>query len=112
MRSSDFAIDLPTEPSSVALSADGKTLLFYESGEGGGERYSIYVRPTDGGLPVRLGEGRAMSLSPDGKRIAFSYQGDIWTVPAGGGTAAWTWAADRVGAVTVLAAAATPATTA
>ena len=27
------------------------------------------------------------SLSPDGKNIAFSYQGDIWTVPTSGGTA-------------------------
>ena len=59
------------------LSADGRTLLFYESGEGGGERYSIYVRPTDGGLPVRLGEGRAMSLSPDGSAVlALPLEGD------------------------------------
>jgi len=53
------------------LSADGKTLLFYESGEGGGPEYSVYVRPTDGGLPIRIGEGRAQSLSPDG-RLALS----------------------------------------
>jgi Tol biopolymer transport system component len=51
----------------VDLSADGKTLLFYESGEGGGPNYSVYVRPTDGGLPIRIGEGRAQSLSPDGR---------------------------------------------
>lgn len=30
---------------------------------------------------------RYPSLSPDGNRIAFSYQGDIWIVPAAGGTA-------------------------
>ncbi len=51
------------------LSEDGKTLLFYESGEGGGSSYSVYVRPTQGGLPVRLGDGRAQSLSPDGKSV-------------------------------------------
>src|SRR5688500_632305 len=51
----------------VDLSADGKTLLFYESGEGGGPLYSVYVRPSDGGLPIRIGEGRAQSLSPDGR---------------------------------------------
>jgi len=51
------------------LSADGKTLLFYESGEGGGLSYSVYVRPTDGSLPVRLGEGRATALSPDGRAV-------------------------------------------
>ena len=59
------------------LSADGRTLLFYESGEGGGLSYSVYVRPTDGSLPVRLGEGRATSLSPDGKSvIALPLEGD------------------------------------
>src|ERR1043166_416529 len=30
---------------------------------------------------------RAVSISPDGKTIAFSYHGDIWTVPATGGAA-------------------------
>lgn len=30
---------------------------------------------------------RYPSLSPDGKTIAFSYQGDLWTVPAEGGSA-------------------------
>jgi eukaryotic-like serine/threonine-protein kinase len=51
------------------LSADGKTLLFYESGEGGGPQYSVYIRPTDGGLPIRIGEGRGQSLSPDGRSV-------------------------------------------
>lgn len=30
---------------------------------------------------------RSLALSPDGKRIAFSYQGDVWVVPADGGRA-------------------------
>lgn len=30
---------------------------------------------------------RDVKISPDGKTIAFCYKGDIWTVPAGGGTA-------------------------
>ncbi|MGH9364642.1 MAG: protein kinase domain-containing protein, partial [Thermoanaerobaculia bacterium] len=49
------------------ISADGRTLLFSESGEGGGAGYSVYVRKTDGSPAVRLGEGRAQALSPDGK---------------------------------------------
>jgi serine/threonine protein kinase/Tol biopolymer transport system component len=49
------------------ISADGKTLLFSEAGEGGGAGYSVYVRGTDGSPAVRLGEGRAQALSPDGK---------------------------------------------
>ena len=39
------------------LSADGKTLLFTESGEAGGENYASYLRQTDGSPAVRLGDG-------------------------------------------------------
>jgi Tol biopolymer transport system component len=49
------------------LSPDGRTLLFTESGEGGGEGYSIYIRKTDGSPAVRLATGSAAALSPDGK---------------------------------------------
>jgi Tol biopolymer transport system component len=49
------------------ISADGKTVLFFESGEGGGAGYSIYLRKTDGAPAVRLGEGAGGALSPDGK---------------------------------------------
>ncbi len=49
------------------LSADGKTLLFSEDGEGGGATYAVYTRGTDGSPAVRLGEGKATALSPDGR---------------------------------------------
>ncbi len=57
------------------LSADGKTLLFDEEGGGGaldyskssGLTYAVYIRKTDGTPAVLLGEGGAVSLSPDGK---------------------------------------------
>jgi eukaryotic-like serine/threonine-protein kinase len=52
------------------LSPDGRTMLLGESGEAGGTRYGVYLRPTDGAPAVRLGEGRAMALSPDGKWAA------------------------------------------
>jgi serine/threonine protein kinase/Tol biopolymer transport system component len=59
------------------LSADGKTLLFDEEGGGGsldysksgGLSYAVYVRKTDGSPAVLLGEGGAVSLSPDGKWV-------------------------------------------
>jgi serine/threonine protein kinase/Tol biopolymer transport system component len=51
----------------AGLSDDGKTVLFTESGAGGGAGYSVYLRGTDGAPAVRLGEGGALSLSPDGK---------------------------------------------
>ena len=48
-------------------SPDGRTVLFSESGDGGGQGYSAYTRSTDVPPPVRLGTGIAQSLSPDGK---------------------------------------------
>jgi Tol biopolymer transport system component len=51
------------------LSADGKTALISEEGDGGGESYAVYLRKTDGAPAVRLGDGMALSLSPDGKWV-------------------------------------------
>jgi serine/threonine protein kinase/Tol biopolymer transport system component len=49
------------------LSPDGKTLLFYEWGEGVAGNPTVYLRNTDGRDAMRLGEGKALSLSPGGK---------------------------------------------
>ena len=57
-------LDLPRV---AQLSGDGRSVLFYESGEGGGPTYTSYLRTTDGAVPVRLGSGRAMALSGDGR---------------------------------------------
>ena len=51
------------------LSPDGKTLLFSESGEAGGENYAVYLRQTDGSPAVRLGDGDGFALSPDKKWV-------------------------------------------
>ncbi len=64
------------------ISADGKTLLFDEEGGGGsldysksgGLSYAVYVRKTDGSPAVLLGEGGAVSLSPDGKSVVSQTQ--------------------------------------
>jgi Tol biopolymer transport system component len=48
------------------LSADGRTLLFYEWGEAAGATPTIYIRRR-GSDPVRLGEGRPLALSADGR---------------------------------------------
>jgi Tol biopolymer transport system component len=52
------------------LSPDGKTALFSEAGEGGGPKYSVYLRKLDGSAAVRLGDGTASALSPDGEWVA------------------------------------------
>jgi hypothetical protein len=44
-------------------------VLFFESGEGGGPEYTSFLRKTDGSPPVRLGNGRALDLSPDGRFV-------------------------------------------
>ena len=49
------------------LSADGKTVLFYEWGEGVGAAPVVYVRKVDGSDAVRLGPGKALALSRDGR---------------------------------------------
>jgi Tol biopolymer transport system component len=59
-----FDYSLPAD-----LSRDGKTLLFGEVGEAGGDSYGIYIRGTDGSPAVRLGDGNPQGLSPDGNWV-------------------------------------------
>jgi Tol biopolymer transport system component len=70
------------------VSPDRKTLLFNELGEGAGPNYSIYLRKTDGSPPVRLGEGVAILLTPDGKwALSFlpSSSNQLTLIPTGVG---------------------------
>jgi eukaryotic-like serine/threonine-protein kinase len=54
----------------VDISRDGRLVLLKEIAQGGGRSNSVYVRTTDGGPAVRLGDGRAVALSPDGRWAA------------------------------------------
>ena len=55
---------------SADISADGKTLLFYEQGTAVGSVPFVYLRKMDGSNePVRLGQAKPFALSPDGKRV-------------------------------------------
>ncbi len=49
------------------LSPDGRHVLLSEVGGGGGAKGAVYLRPTDGGDAIRLGDGQGLALSPDGK---------------------------------------------
>jgi tRNA A-37 threonylcarbamoyl transferase component Bud32/WD40 repeat protein len=72
----------------AALSADGRSILFEEQGQGGGAGYSIYLRPTDGGPAVRLGRGSALDLSPDGRwamTISLGAENTLTFLPTGAG---------------------------
>jgi eukaryotic-like serine/threonine-protein kinase len=74
-----FFTDSPTTPEReltwldravlVALSPDGKQVLFHEGGKGGGSLGTIFLRKTDGSSAVRLGEGYSVALSPDQKWV-------------------------------------------
>jgi hypothetical protein len=49
------------------FSADGKLVLFDESGDGGGPNWTAYLRRVSDGSTLRLGEGHALALAPDGR---------------------------------------------
>jgi len=51
------------------LSADGKTIIFSESGEAGGAIFGVYLRGTDGSPAIRLGDGTSEALSPNGQWV-------------------------------------------
>jgi hypothetical protein len=51
----------------AALTADARTLLFTEESANAGVNYSTCLRGTDGSPVVRLGDGAATDITPDGK---------------------------------------------
>ena len=55
------------------LTRDARTVLFDETGAGGGSGQAVYMRDTDGSPAVRLGDGTAVQFSPDG-RWALAFQ--------------------------------------
>jgi WD40 repeat protein len=69
------------------LSADGKTMLFSESGEAMGNSSAIFLRGTDGAAAVRLGAGGFGKLSPDGKWavVGIGHPGKLVVYPTGAG---------------------------
>jgi len=71
VRGSGPPVDLSWFDYSVVrdLSADGKTIVFSESGEAGGAIFGVYLRGTDGSPAIRLGDGTSEALSPDGQWV-------------------------------------------
>jgi Tol biopolymer transport system component len=52
------------------ITPDGRMILVNITGESGGPKGSIYWRMTDGAPPVRLNDGAAFGISPDGKWVS------------------------------------------
>ncbi|MBZ5647989.1 MAG: protein kinase [Acidobacteriia bacterium] len=70
------------------ITPDGKTILLDEQGDAGGSNYLIYLRATDGSPAVRLSEGEAIKVSPDGKWVLSTLPGSgqpLRLIPAGAG---------------------------
>ncbi|HLK19630.1 MAG TPA: hypothetical protein VKT81_11760, partial [Bryobacteraceae bacterium] len=70
------------------LSADGNLVLFDESGDGGGANWTVYVHRMSDGSTLRLSEGHALALAPDGKSAAVlnpTNRNKITLVPIGAG---------------------------
>jgi Tol biopolymer transport system component len=70
------------------LSSDGRTLLFSEESGVFGTNYAVCIRKLDGSPPVRLGEGAARALSPDGKwalSVIYSSPVQLALYPTGAG---------------------------
>ena len=72
------------------ITPDGKTVLLEEQGDAGGSNYLVYLRNTDGSPAVRLGEGGAEKISPDGKWVISQLPGagqPLRLLPTGTGQA-------------------------
>jgi hypothetical protein len=84
------AVDLSWHDWSIAkdISRDGQSVLFEDSSEAAGARYSLAIRRIDGSAPVQLGQGSAGGLSPDGKwaiAILPGTPGEVKLIPIGAG---------------------------
>jgi Tol biopolymer transport system component len=86
----DSEIDMSWQDWSLItrISPDGKWIFFSEEGDGGGPRYSAYMRGTDGSPAIRLGDGTPYGVSPDLKWVASIIPGQpqqLWLLPTRAG---------------------------
>lgn len=87
---------LPFVPTALALSPDGATAAVTVDE---GKMVGVALVPVTGGTPRWLYKRAASDpvWSPDGKTLVFVADGDIWSVPADGTTAAKNLTAGRLG---------------
>ncbi|MGA2736796.1 MAG: winged helix-turn-helix domain-containing protein [Bryobacteraceae bacterium] len=62
------------------ISADGRVVLFDETGEGGGAHHAVYIRRANSPSAIRVGEGFGMAISPDGNWVVTKPDGDQTTL--------------------------------
>jgi len=99
-RLTNYLLDDGQELSSVALSPDGRYVVYVRGGDHGSNwdddvpvnattspvpfRMQLVSVPFEGGEPKVLGDGEEPTVSPRGDRVAFTKGGQIWTVPLDG----------------------------
>ncbi len=100
-RLTDYREDDGQELTSVAISNDGRWVVYLRGGEHGSnwddeepinpqsmpfpEKVRMYSISFEGGDPILLGEGANPVISPDNERVAFVKDDQLWTVPIEGG---------------------------
>src|ERR1700691_662314 len=62
------------------ISADGRVVLFDETGEGGGAHHAVYIRRANAPSAIRVGDGFGMAISPDGNWVVTKPDGDQTTL--------------------------------
>jgi serine/threonine protein kinase/Tol biopolymer transport system component len=69
------------------ISGDGRMFIFSHYGAGSGTNYTVYLRKMDGSPPIKLGDGAAWALSPDGKWVLaiLSAPSQVVLLPTGPG---------------------------
>jgi serine/threonine protein kinase len=70
------------------ISSDGQFVVFEDASEAAGPGYAVAMRRLDGSLPVRLGDGSAGGLSPDGKwaiSVSTGHPEQLTLLPIGAG---------------------------
>jgi len=70
------------------ISKDGRTIVFDENGGGVSGHSTIFLRQIGQRSPVKLGPGRGMALSPDGRWVVAvrdDVPGKLWFLPTGPG---------------------------
>jgi eukaryotic-like serine/threonine-protein kinase len=87
---SEHDIDLTYHDHNSArdISNDGQYVVFNDASEAVGPGYAVMWRKTDGSPPVRLGEGSAGGISPDGKwalAVSTTTANQVTLLPTGAG---------------------------
>jgi dipeptidyl aminopeptidase/acylaminoacyl peptidase len=88
-----FAEDDGQQIYGLAFSRDGSSLAFVRGGDEefpdeedlpntaaapSAPEQQVFIVPADGGTPLRVGRGHSPVFSPDGGRLAFTRQGELW----------------------------------